>query len=658
MAHELLLNQPSPIPKIMTTPTSLAAVVAHPLEPLTKDEILAAVRIVRSERQLHEKVRFASINLHEPSKEIVLGFQPGTPFNREAFVILLDNTNGFVFEAVVSIKAENISSWRHVSGVQPSIMLDEFFDCEQMLKKHPAFKEALRRRGITDMDLVMVDPWSSGYYSSDDDGNPRLSHARVWVRAFPGDNGYAHPVEGVIPVVDLNKMELVRIEDNGIIPIPSEAGNYITELTGPLRTDLKPLEITQPEGPSFTVTGHEVRWQKWRFRVGFTTREGLVLHTLGYEDKGKLRSIIYRASLSEMVVPYGDPSVNHFRKNAFDVGEYGIGSLANSLKLGCDCLGYIHYFDANMTNSRGELLEIPNAICMHEEDYGILWKHVDWRTNHTDVRRSRRLVISFIATVGNYEYGFFWYLYQDGTIQFEIKLTGIMNTGALPPNESSKYGTYLAPGLYAPIHQHIFNVRLDMMVDGLKNSVYEVNSHSEEPGPDNPYRNAYYATSTLLASELAAQRTINPQSARYWKVVNHESLNFMGEPVAYKIMPGDNAYSLSHPDSAVVKRASFTQKHLWVTPFNTSERYPTGDYPNQNKGGSGLPHWTQADRSLKDEDVVLWYTMNAHHIPRLEDWPVMPVSYIGFMLKPVGFFDKNPGWDVPPALPKNGHCCS
>jgi primary-amine oxidase len=641
----------------MTNPLSLKPAVYHPLEPLTKEEIRAAVQIVRSERRLHDKVRFASVNLHEPSKERVLAFQPGSDFGREAFVILLDNTNGFVFEAIVSITEQKVFSWCHIPGVQPSIMLDEFFECEQMLKKHPEFQESMHKRGITDMDLVMIDPWSSGYYDSRDENSPRTSHARVWVRAFPGDNGYAHPVEGLIPVVDLNKMELMRIEDNGIVPIPSISGNYIPELAGPLRTDLKPLEIAQPEGPSFCVNGHEVHWQKWSFRVGFTTREGLVLHTLGYEDKGRVRPILYRASLAEMVVPYGDPSPNHFRKNAFDVGEYGIGSLANSLKLGCDCLGYIHYFDANMTNSRGELLEIPNAICMHEEDYGILWKHVDWRTNHTDVRRSRRLVISFIATVGNYEYGFFWYLYQDGTIQFEIKLTGIMNTGGLPPDEPSKFGTLLAPGLYAPIHQHIFNVRLDMMIDGLQNSVYEVNSQSGEPSPDNPHQNAYYATSALLGTETEAQRTVNPLSARYWKVVNAKSLNFMGEPVAYKITPGENAFALSHPESTVVKRASFVQKHLWVTPYSPSERYPTGDYPNQNKGGSGLPEWTKANRSIKDTDIVLWYTMNAHHIPRLEDWPVMPASYIGFMLKPVGFFDRNPGWDVPPALPKNGHCC-
>jgi primary-amine oxidase len=621
----------------------------HPLEPLTAEEIAAAVQIVRTERSLHERVRFASVNLHEPAKEVVLNYASGTPIERAAFIILLDNIDGATYEAVVSITEGRVISWQHIPGAQPSIMLDEFFECEQMLKTHPEFQAALRKRGITNFDLLMVDPWSAGNYGDEEEQKLRLTRTLTWVRSDPDDNGYAHPVEGLLALVDLNKMELVSITDTGVVPLPPELGNYTQSSVGQMRLDLKPVEITQPEGPSFQVNGHEVQWQKWHFRVGFTTREGLVLHTVGYEDQGRIRPVLYRASLAEMVVPYGDPHINGYRKNAFDVGEYGVGLLANSLELGCDCLGYIHYFDADMTDSRGNLMKIPNAVCMHEEDYGVLWKHTDWRTGQVEVRRSRRLVVSFIATVGNYEYGFFWYLYQDGTIQFEVKLTGIMNTTTVEPGVKPKYGQLVAPQLNAPIHQHIFNIRLDMAVDGVKNSVYEVHTESEPLGPENPYGNAFFAKSTLLTRESEAQQLIDPFSSRYWKVVNHESLNALGEPVAYKIMPGDNTVPYAHPESSVMKRAGFARKHLWVTPFSSEERYPAGDYPNQHPGGAGLPAWTQADRPVKDEDLVVWYTMISHHIPRPEDWPVMPAGYIGFMLKPVGFFDRNPSLDVPPS---------
>ncbi|HEU5231157.1 MAG TPA: primary-amine oxidase [Ktedonobacteraceae bacterium] len=629
--------------------------VLHPLDPLMTEEIAGAVEIIRTERNLSERVRFASVALREPPKNVVLNFKEGDPITREAFMILLDNNDGAAYEAVVSLTEGKVTSWRHVPGVQPSIMLDEFFECERVVKEHPDFQAALRKRGITDFDLVMVDPWSAGNYGTEEENTRRLSRALSWVRSDPSDNGYARPIEGVLALVDLNKMEVVRIEDHGVVPLPPESGNYTAEAVKQLRTDLKNLEINQPDGPSFSIKGHEVHWQKWRFRVGFTPREGLVLHTVTYEDQGRERPVLYRASLTEMVVPYGDPTINNYRKNAFDVGEYGVGMLANALELGCDCLGYIHYFDAAMTDSRGNVMKLPNVVCLHEEDYGILWKHIDWRNNQTEVRRSRRLVISFIATVGNYEYGFFWYFYQDGNIQFEIKLTGIMNTGTVLPGEKPEYGQLVAPQLNAPIHQHFFSVRLDTMIDGINNSVYEVNTEAVPMGPENPHGNAFHAVSTLLATEGEAQRIINPLSARYWKIVNPAVKNRVGDAVAYKLMPGENVLPFAHPESSVMKRAGFTMKHLWVTPYSREENYPAGDYPNQHPGGAGLPEWTKANRAIENTDVVVWYTIGAHHIPRPEDWPVMPAGYIGFMLKPVGFFDRNPGIDVPP--PAHGHSC-
>jgi primary-amine oxidase len=632
--------------------------VSHPLEPLTPDEIKVAVTILRSSGRIGDKARFATVTLHEPAKETVLNFQPGDLIEREAFFIILDNADSQTYEAVVSITGNSVKAVEHIPGVQPCVMLDEFFECENALKAHPDFQAALLKRGITNFDLLMVDPWSAGNYGAEEENTRRIVRALTWVRSEPGDNGYARPVDGLMAVFDLSRMELVKIEDTGVMPIPATDGNYTSDYIKEFRTGLKPLEIVQPEGASFEVDGHAVKWQKWSFRMGFTPREGLVLYNVGYEDQGRVRPVIYRASLCDMVVPYGDPHPYHSRKNAFDVGEYGIGMLANALKLGCDCLGEIRYFDAYLTDSRGEVVELPNAICMHEEDYGILWKHMDWRTNQTEVRRSRRLVVSFIATVGNYEYGFYWYFYQDGSIQYEIKLTGIMNTGALPEGESRKYGTLVAPQLYAPNHQHFFNVRLDMMVDGAKNSVYEVHAEAEKAGPDNPLGNAFYAKSTLLKTEAEAQQLIDPLSGRYWKIVNPAAKNGMGEPTGYKLVHGENALPFLHNGvSPVLERAKFMSKHLWVTPYNAAEKYAAGDYPNQHPGGAGLPEWTAANRSIENTDVVLWYTMGHTHIPRLEDWPVMPVSYVGFMLKPLNFFDRNPALDVPPSVPKEGHSC-
>jgi primary-amine oxidase len=642
-------------------PTATASPL-HPLEPLSGEEVATTVAILRRSGKLHPQSRIVLIVLREPPKDTVLGWQGGVSVPREADIQILDNTDGAVYEAIVSLTESGLKSWRQIPGVQPAVMLDEFFECEDAVKADREFQAALARRGVTDMSRVMVDPWSAGWYGeeSENDNGLRLVRALAWVRSEPGDNGYAHPIEGVAVLADLNRMKVLRVEDTGVVPLPPQPGNYardyITQYssTGEFRQDLKPLEIAQPEGPSFEVEGHWIQWQKWSFRIGFTPREGLVLYTVGYEDGGRVRPILYRAALCDMVVPYGDPHYNHYHKNAFDCGEYGIGMLANALELGCDCLGEIRYFDAYMTNSQGEVVQMPNVVCMHEEDTGILWKHVDWRNNQTEVRRSRRLVVSFIATVGNYEYGFFWYFYQDGSIQYEIKLTGIMHTGALPPGETRKYGTLVAPGLYAPNHEHFFNVRMDMMMDGLNNSVYEVHCEMDPEGPDNPAGNGYYAQSTLLKTEHEAQQLIDPLRARYWKIVNPHSSNSLGQPVAYKLAPGENSLAFQHPSASISQRAGFMSRHLWVTPYDPDELYATGKYPNQNPIDTGLPMFTRANRSIEDTDVVVWYTLGHNHIPRPEDWPVMPVSSIGFTLKPAGFFDRNPALDVPPGEPQ---CC-
>jgi primary-amine oxidase len=638
------------------------ATTYHPLEPLTSAEVQQAVKILRSAGKVTPTTRFVSINLKEPAKQAVHSFPDAPVPAREAFAVLFDNGTNSAFEAAVSLSKNELLSWKHVPGVQPTMTIDEQVECEQAVLASPEFKVALKKHyGISDTGLVMVDIWSAGNYGSEEDRTRRLARPLCFVRADATDNGYAKPIEGIRPVVDLNSMKVIRVEEHGHWDLPPGQSNYAADRTPAFRQDIKPLEIKQPDGPSFQIDGHHVRWQKWSFVVSFNAREGLTLHHLRYNDGGKDRSVLYRASLTEMVVPYGDPGVTQVRKNAFDVGEYGMGACANSLELGCDCLGLIHYFDADLCTSRGEPLTIKNAICMHEEDYGILWKHTDRRLpDHPEVRRSRRLVISSVSTVENYEYGFFWYLYQDGSIQLEIKLTGILSLGAAHAGEQPKYGALVAQQVYAPNHQHFFNVRLDFDLDGTANTVQQVDVMAEPPGQGNPFSNAFYAQATVLKTEKQARSHLSLEKARSWKIVNPNVKNAVGQPVAYKFVPGDNSVPFATGDAWWRKRAGFVNYHVWVTPFQENERYGAGDYPNQSSGGDGLIRWTEQDRAIENTDIVFWYTFSHLHLPRPEDYPVMPTAYIGFMLKPLGFFTANPALDVPPstkAAKAGGGCC-
>lgn len=643
--------------------TEVEAAVDHPLDPLTPAEIDDARSILESERDVDDAIRYVKIVLDEPSK----AERREESVERRAFVILRDPVEKTTYEVVVSLDESTVVSWENVEGVQPSITLEEFDACEEAVKAHEEWREAVAKRGVENFDLAIVDPWSAGHQLVPEgiDTDRRLAHGMTWIRTSEEDNGYARPIDGVHTWVDLDDMEVVEVIDNGVkesnVVENLEAAPYRAE-DRDLRTDLKPYNVDQPEGPSWSIEGRKVEWQNWHLRVGWTQREGLVLHDVGYEDDGEVRSIIERASCAEMAVPYGERDPNHNWKNAFDVGEYNIGRLANSLTEGCDCLGHMHYFDAVMNDTDGEVNTIPNAVCLHEEDYGTLWKHTNWRTENTEVRRNRRLVISFVATVGNYDYQFNWYLYQDGSAEGQVRLTGVDSNGLVAPGEdASGFAEMLAPGVKGMIHQHFFNFRLDMDVDGEENELYRVQNQTVPTGPDgvqnewpgeesdmNPAGQAFYADRTQLTSEQEAQELTDPHKGRYWQVVNPNETNELDKPTGYKLVPGENVEACAQPGSSVHERSTFIDNHIWATPYDEDERFPAGEYPNQNPGGDGLPAWTEADRSLDGEDLVLWYTLGVNHITRPEDWPILPVHIASFKLEPVNFFDENPSMDVPP----------
>ncbi|MFM2423262.1 MAG: tyramine oxidase [Pseudomonadota bacterium] len=632
---------------------------AHPLDPLSEVEITLACDLLKTQKKLSATTRFAFVQLEEPAKADVLAWKPGMPLMRRAATTVFDTKTGETHVGIVDLDKKQVTSWieqrtKEFPYGQPPVIIEEFFKVGDIVKKDAGWRKAVKRRGLTDKDieLVQVDPFSAGYFNRDVEKGRRLVSAVSYYRAGPKDNGYAHPIEGVVALVDLIEEKVVDlVDEKEVVPIPKTKRSYHREDLPKPRTSLKPLDVVQPQGPSFKVDGWKVEWENWSFRIGFSAREGLVLNQIAARDNtngGKERPIIYRASLTEMVVPYSDPTANNFWKNAFDAGEYGLGKLANTLELGCDCLGHIHYFDVPVADDHGVPMMMKNVICMHEEDYGILWKHYEFRTETYEVRRSRRLVISFFATVGNYDYGFYWYLYQDGTIQLEAKLTGIIQTSAVAPGKPYPWGGMVGDGLAGPTHQHIFNVRLHMMVDGEKNSVTEHEFVPRPWGADNPYGNVFDTTSRVLARERDAAREADGRTGRYWKVVNPNKKNSVGANPGYKLIVNPSPLMLAQEGSAVRARGAFATKHVWVTKYHPDERYASGQFPNQHAGGEGLPKFIAQNRAIENEDIVLWHTFAHTHVCKPEDMPVMAVEYAGFTLKPNGFFSSNPAMDLPP----------
>ncbi len=629
---------------------------AHPLDPLSSTEFQNTAAILRRDQGVTDSWRFTSIELKEPAKADVKAWNPGDAVPRRSLSVLLDRETNQTYEAVVDLVGERVDSWTHQPGVCPNFTLDEYHDVDHAMHEHPEVLARLAARGITDPSLVLFDVWTYGAAVMPEQWRDRrLGWCDLWMRETPEGNPYAHLISGLKIIVDVNTLEVLEIEDHHDYGLPKVDGEYDPRVRGTQeRTDLKPLEISQPDGVSFTVDGYELRWQNWSMRLGFNYREGPVIYQVAFDDQGTRRDIAYRMSFAEMVVPYRDPGFDHYRRTAFDIGEWGLGYMTTSLELGCDCLGEIVYVDAVVPDTRGDPMEIPRAVCLHEEDGAVLWKHVDAETG-AQVRRMRRMVVSAHITVANYEYLVYWRFYQDGNIECEVRASGLMVTTPMQHDgDSSPYGTTVDTRTYAPFHQHFIVAKLDLDIDGAENTVVEVDSVADPISDDNPYGLALSTQATTIEAESQSARDFNWETQRIWKVINPNKVNRHGSNTAYKLVPGAAIPSMLDSSSPVYQRSPVIAHTVWVTAYDDAERWPAGDYPTQSSEDTGITRWIADDAPLEGTDVVLWYVFGIHHITRIEDWPIMPVDIISFWLKPFGFFDQNPSLDAPNTMSSMG----
>lgn len=618
----------------------LALVAAtHPLAPLTAPEIRTATEILRADSRIPAAARIDLMALDEPAKDVVLR-RVATP--RRAFAVLYDYSGNHTWEAVANLETHKLDRLQEIPGAQPMVTGDDSVRADQIVRNDPGWQRAMFARGIRDLNTVAIIAWTAGYFAL-----PGTEQGRI-VRAVPhlydGNtrNIYAHPIEGVVAHVNLTTGKVLDLVDTDRkLPIPHDSAELGAIFNTPLREPAAPLNVTQPNGPSFRIEDGEVHWQKWRFRWGLHPREGLVVYGVGYEDGGSVRPVMYRGSLSEMLVPYGDPSLGWYFRNSFDAGELGLGINATPMTPGVDCPQNCSTFDAVFANADGQPMVLRRAVALYERDGGFVWKH------DSEARRARDLVLSFVSTVGNYDYGFEWIFHQDGAIDVRVLLTGIMAAKAVANGSHDPYSHMVGKNVAAPHHQHFFTFRLDMDVDGAANRVVEMNSSAVPMGKENPFGGAFQMHETPLNTEREAQRNLNLESGRKWIVESTSRKNGLGMPTGFALLPGENAVAFAAPESWVRKRAPFLEAHIFVTPYRAGEIYAGGDYPNQSHGGDGLARWTKDNRPVANTDLVLWYTVGVTHNPRPEDWPVMPVHAAGFRLVPWGFFDKNPAMDLP-----------
>jgi primary-amine oxidase len=651
---------------------------AHPLDPLSPQEIQAVATVVKS-KYAGRSIMFNTVTLREPIKRAYYEWKekngPAPP--RLAYFVVVEENVSAIQEGVVDLGSLTVIQLKQTEGVQPILTPSDLQHTEEIVRTDPEVIRQCEISGVpkSEMKNIYCDAWTIGY-DERWGASRRLQQALMYWRSDEDDSHYSHPLD-FCPIVDMNAGKVIFIDipnrrrkvskhkHSSFHPIHIKEKFGTPENPSGYRSDNFPINVTQPEGVSFNMSGNVMNWSNFQFHIGFNYREGIVLSDMTYNDHGKVRPLFHRISLSEMIVPYGSPDFPHQRKHALDIGEYGAGNCTNPLALGCDCKGVIHYMDAHFPNKDGEATTVKNAVCIHEEDDGLLFKHSDFRDDFqtTIATRGKKLIISQIFTAANYEYCLYWIFRQDGTIKLEVRLTGILNTFICAEDESTgPWGTQVYPQVNAHNHQHLFSLRIHPRIDGDNNSA-ATSDAKPSPHPfgskENVYGNAFYCEKTTFKTVGDSLTDYESKTARTWDIFNPSSINkYSGKPASYKLVSTFCPPVLAQEGSLVRKRAPWAINTTQVVPYVDEDHgygrlYPSGDHVSQWSGDGlrGMRKWIgDGTETIENSDILFFHTFGITHFPAPEDFPVMPTEIFELMLRPRNFFTENPVLDVKPSF--------
>jgi primary-amine oxidase len=635
-----------------TTPSATRAVAApaHPLDPLTAAEIRTAMQVVKGDARF-AGAAFPSVAVQEAAKADVLAWQPGQPFSRQARVQAMTATS--FYEVLVDLTGRRIVAASERRGVEPSITLSEI-EAVKVVLSNAAFKAGLQKRGIADPAKVFCAPFSAGYYGTPQEAGKRLVKVGCFDTRRSTTNLFGWPIERLYALVDLRKMEVLSVTDYGVVPIADGDFNYDAAAVKAPREPRRPVTLAQPLGSNVRIDGHEISWGNWRFHVRVDPRVGAAISLARWRDGQVWRSVLYQGYLSEMFVPYMDADYGWQSRTYFDTGEYGAGVLASMLKPGIDCPDTANFLPADFATDKGEPFTTPNAICVFERSSGdAIWRHYEAINQTHEGRANVELVVRMAAAIGNYDYFFDWIFNDAAEIEVRVGATGIDALKGVATRRMSdpgaaddtRYGALVAPNLVAVNHDHYFNFRLDLDIDGPTNSVNRDVYRPMRLPPGSARRSLYIVEREIAETETAATLDTSHDPVRL-RVINERRLNRVGNPASYEVLALNHAQLLLDPDDWPARRAAFLRHDIWVTPFVADERYAGGQYMLGSHGDDGLAVWAGRDRAIRNQDVVVWINIGMHHLTRAEDLPVTPTMWQSFRLRPHNFFDRNPAIDL------------
>ena len=603
---------------ILAVLCAVPGAAAHPLDPLSPDEIRTAVAVLRGQGLVDATTRFPLIDLDEPDKAAVMAWEPGQGEFRKAFVVARQSRT--VYEGVVDLAGRKVDSWRAVPGAQSGFLVEEWEAAPRIVRADPGWQMAMRKRGYRNFDRVSCAPLSPGPATDPSEAGKRLLRVACFDEAG-AETLWSRPIEGLIAVVDLDAGRVIRLIDTGPVPVPSDRGRL---------PETPPTPPASAARRDFVTDGGGVNWGAWSFRFRLDRRAGLIVSLLRYDG----RLILYRGSLAEMFVPYMDADPAWSFRAFMDEGEWGLGLAASPLKPGIDCPADAAFLDAVLPDDRGNPLVGKSVICIFERDPGApLWRHFETASGTYAGQPASELVIRTIPSLGNYDYIIDWVLNPAGAIRIEVGATGIDAVKATANGKGG--GELIAPARIGVDHDHFLSFRLDLDIDGMTNTLVR-RRLARDAGKwrrvDEPItREGPLGTGMHDAPEI-------------WRVINPTLTNHLGEPPGYDLHADHAATSLLPADDPAQERAAFSASPLWVTAYDRSELYAAGPYLGN---GDGLPAYAAKQRPVENADIVLWPTIGFHHLPRPEDWPVLPVMWHSLSLIPDGFFNRNPALAAP-----------
>jgi primary-amine oxidase len=624
--------------------------VFHPMDALTAEEVVITAKVLRDAGQTDDNSQFGAMTLLEPPKEVVKTWTADKPLpDRQAFVVIRRNKK--TYEARVDVSNARLLGVTEQPGKHPIVLDDNWTRARDAFVKDQRFLDALKKRGLTFNKKILCTPNSAGYFPGENDSNRHILKVPCYSIADMLHPALARPIEGIMGVVDAETGEVLQVFDNGAVDLPSPPPGYGDQLPKQ-KPAIARVGFSMEGIGNLKLSGNlNVDWLDWKFHVRPDKRAGMVVSLVKFNDGKTWRDIAYQMNVSEMFVPYMDPDASWGYRAFMDAGEFGLGYLLSSLRPGVDCPETAAFIDVTLPNDTGGTYVRERGLCIFERPTGDpAWRHYSSGRKIVEGQPQLELVVRHIPTLGNYDYVVDYVFSPQGNIKLRVGATGFdaiksvaaRDMDSPTAKQDTAYGTLIAPYTVAPFHDHYFNFRLDLDVDGQNNTLSR-DVFVAGPAPNGGARKSLWTTKTQrFVKEGPVVSDHASMSGQVLRVVNPETLNGLKQHPSLWLNAHHDAQSILDADDPPQARAQFSSSQFWVTRFKPNELWAAGLYPNLNPKDEGLPAFVADNDDVAAQDIVVWYTMGFRHLTRPEDFPILPTFWHEMTIRPAFFFDMDP----------------